>query len=564
MDAPLSDPAYPGHTWRLRDAVDFTFPVGAAVPAGGYILVVSFNPADTALLAAFRQANGVPLDTPIYGPWNGKLDNSKDSIELVRPDLPEPDTGAISFILVERVEYEDTFPWPTGLPDGLGAALGRVDSFAYGDDPVNWRTAPRTPGAPLPTGDTPPAIVTQPVNTSGIEGQSASFTLIATGSALGYIWTFNGVPLPSAPSAPTLTLSGLSLSQAGTYACYVFNSAGSIESSHAILVVRKLPRITLDPISRAVWIKPDIRAVNTPDGTNVTFVVDASSVEPPILYQWRFNGANIPGAISKSLLVTNVQVRDEGDYLCLVTDGVATISSGSAHLTPLIQPMVLQPPLSQTVVEGSDFSQSVEIIGHPPPFGYSWRRALPSGTIVSNYVNSRSNFITVNSTAAGLLLASGMASSNYELRLVILNEANLTPGVLVRFTNTVVADFDRDGIPDAVENALGLSPTDPADGNGDLDHDGMSNRAEYIAGTDPANPASFLKISSITAGGGATLTFGAVSNKTYSIQYTEGLGGGVWTKLKDVFARSTNRTETVFDPNFTTNRYFRVATPYVP
>jgi hypothetical protein len=351
---------------------------------------------------------------------------------------------------------------------------------------------------------------------------------------------------------------------AGTYACIVFNSAGSVQSSNATLSVRLLPKITLDPTNRAVWIKPDIRAVNTPDGTNVTFTVGVSSEEPPILYQWRFNGANIPGATNASLLVTNVQVEDEGDYACTVTDGVATISSASAHLTPLIQPIVIQPPLGQTVVEGSDFSQSVEIIGHPPPFGYSWRRALPSGTIVSNYVNSRSNFITVNSTAAGLLLASGMASSNYELRLVILNEANLTPGVLVRFTNTVVADFDRDGIPDAVENALGLSPTDPADGNGDLDHDGMSNRAEYIAGTDPANPASFLKISSITAGGGATLTFGAVSNKTYSIQYTEGLGGGVWTKLKDVFARSTNRTETVFDPNFTTNRYFRVATPYVP
>jgi hypothetical protein len=93
----------------------------------------------------------------------------------------------------------------------------------------------------------------------------------------------------------------------------------------------------------------------------------------------------------------------------------------------------------------------------------------------------------------------------------------------------------------------------------------MSNQAEYVAGTDPTNAASYLKITSITAGAGATLTFGAVSNKTYTIQYTERLGGGgVWTRLKDVFARTTNRTETVFDPNFTTNRYYRVATPYLP
>ena len=71
------------------------------------------------------------------------------------------------------------------------AVLGRVDTSAHGNDPANWRTAPKTPGEPLPSGGIPPAIVTQPSNTTGIEGQSASFTLTATGSALGYIWTFN-------------------------------------------------------------------------------------------------------------------------------------------------------------------------------------------------------------------------------------------------------------------------------------------------------------------------------------------------------------------------------------
>ena len=559
---PLYDPLNPGNTWRLRDAVDFTFPIGASVPANGYVLVVGFDPADASELAAFRQVNGVPIDTPIYGPWNGQLDNSQDSIELVRPDLPvppgSPDAGLVSYILVERVNYQDTLPWPVGLPDGLGAALGRVNSGTYGDDATNWRTAPKTPGAPLPSGDIPPAIVTQPADTSGIEGQSATISVAATGSALGYIWTFNGEVF-SAPSSPVLTLTGLSLSQAGTYAVYVFNSAGSVLSSNATLHVRQLPRITGHPASRQVRIRPDPNSAPT---TNVTFTVSATSVEPPILYQWRFNGVDIPGATGTSYTVNNVQLEDEGDYSVAVTDGVATVLSASARLSPWISPVVVQPPLSQTVVEGSDFSHSVLVSGNPLPFAFSWRRG--SIVIATNSGDYRSNFITLNAAAAGLILTNNIQSSNYQMRLVIYNDANNAPGVLVTFTNTVLADFDRDGIPNVVENELGLATNNAADAALDLDGDGMNNRAEYTAGTDPTSNLSYLKIEQGIVPNLASVHFAAVSNRTYTVQFTDNLNSGMWSRLADVLARTTNRVETFTDPTWTTNRFYRVVLPRQP
>ncbi len=555
---PLYDPLNPANTWKLRDAVDYSFPTGTMIPGGGYILLVGFNPADAELLAEFRQINGVPLDTPIYGPWNGKLDNSQDSVELVRPDLPvppgTPDAGLVSYILVDKVNYQDTFPWPTGLPDGLGAALGRIDISAYGDDPANWRTAPKTPGAPLPTGDTPPAIVTQPVNTSGIEGQSASFTLTATGSALGYIWTRDGEVFPAA-SSPVLTLTGLQLSDAATYACYVFNSAGAVRSSDATLHVRQLPRITLQPVSRAVRIRPD---PNSLPSTNVTFTVAATSVEPPILYQWRFKGVDIQGANATSFTVNNVQLENEGDYTCAITDGVSTVLSAAARLTPWITPVIVQPPIGQTVVEGSDFSHSVEVTGNPLPMAFSWRRGSP--VIATNSGNYRSNFITLNSTAVGLTLTNNQTSSNYLMRLVVFNEASVG-GVLAVFTNTVLADFDRDGIPDVTESALGLATNNAADAALDLDGDGMSNRAEYIAGTDPANAASYLRIEQGITPGIATVWLAAVSNRTYSVQFTDNLNSGLWTRLASVLARSTNHIESFVDPTWTTNRFYRAVVP---
>ena len=67
-------------------------------------------------------------------------------------------------------------------------------------------------------------------------------------------------------------------------------------------------------------------------------------------------------------------------------------------------------------------------------------------------------------------------------------------------------------------------------GAGDDDGDGMTNAAEYFAGTDPFDPASNLK-GVLTGPAQATVQFTAVSNRTYSVQYTDGLSPARWKKL---------------------------------
>jgi hypothetical protein len=260
--------------------------------------------------------------------------------------------------------------------------------------------------------------------------------------------------------------------------------------------------------------------------------------------------------------VTNVQLEDEGEYSCALSDRAGVVNTVGARLTPWIAPVVVQPPLSQTIAAGSDVTLSAEVTGHPPPFIYSWRRV--STVLTNNNSALPRNFMTLNSTAAGLILTNGILSTNYTMRLVVLNDANAPAGMLMTFIVTVLADLDHDGLPDVLEESLGLSTNNPADASLDLDRDGMSNLAEYLAGTDPTNSLSYLKIDSIVAGGGATITFGAVSNKTYSIEYTDALRAGSWSRLTDLVARPTNRTETLVDPVFTTNRFYRVATPRRP
>ena len=48
--------------------------------------------------------------------------------------------------------------------DGVGLSIGRINGSAYGDDPANWRTSTKTPGAPLaPVAPTGPVAPVRPV-----------------------------------------------------------------------------------------------------------------------------------------------------------------------------------------------------------------------------------------------------------------------------------------------------------------------------------------------------------------------------------------------------------------
>jgi hypothetical protein len=233
------------------------------------------------------------------------------------------------------------------------------------------------------------------------------------------------------------------------------------------------------------------------------------------------------------------------------------------------------------VAAGSDFSLSVQITGNPSPFGYVWRRgSLP---VAGTTNNARSNFVTLNTAVSGFTLSNLVtyttnvvggttnivSSTNripttHSMRILVFNDAHTAPGVNWPFTITVLPDADQDGIPDMIEQGLGLATNNAADATGDLDLDGMNNRDEFLAGTDPTNSLSFLKIEQSIIPGLATVQVAVVSNRTYTVQYTDALGSGGWTKLGDIVARPNNRIESFTDPAWTSNRFYQVVLPQQP
>jgi ribonucleotide monophosphatase NagD (HAD superfamily) len=87
--------------------------------------------------------------------------------------------------------------------------------------------------------------------------------------------------------------------------------------------------------------QPANRAVHA--GATATFSVTAAGT-PPLSYQWRFRGANIAGATSASLTLSNVQPVQAGSYAVRVTNPFGSIMSSNVLL--MVNRMRLQVSLN--------------------------------------------------------------------------------------------------------------------------------------------------------------------------------------------------------------------------
>ena len=107
--------------WHFSDGVQFTFPAGATLPAGGYG-VVAGNP------GAVQAAFGV---SGVFGPWgDSKLANEGETVTLRNP------SGA----KVDEVTYKVGFPWPT-VGDEPSYSMELLNPAFDNDLGGNWRSS---------------------------------------------------------------------------------------------------------------------------------------------------------------------------------------------------------------------------------------------------------------------------------------------------------------------------------------------------------------------------------------------------------------------------------------
>src|SRR6202022_2698159 len=118
------------------------------------------------------------------------------------------------------------------------------------------------------------------------------FTVVASVTApRSYQWRKNGANIAGATTASYATPVTTTADSGSTFDVVVSNTAGTVTSATATLTVNPTavaPTITTQPTNQTVT-----------TGQTATFTVVASGTAP-LSYQWRKNGANIPGATRAS------------------------------------------------------------------------------------------------------------------------------------------------------------------------------------------------------------------------------------------------------------------------
>jgi len=85
---------------------------------------------------------------------------------------------------------------------------------------------------------------------------------------------------------------------------------------------------------------------NVVAGTTITLCADASG-SPPIYYQWRLNGANIPGETNQCITLTDVEAQSAGSYTVVVYNDLGGFGT---------QPAALLVTVSNSVPAQDDFA----------------------------------------------------------------------------------------------------------------------------------------------------------------------------------------------------------------
>jgi len=384
----------------------------------------------------------------------------------------------------------------------------------------------------------PLSITQQPQNQVGCEGQSAIFSISATGTQpLTYQWLKNNETI-AGETLNSLTINDLSDADLANYSCIVTDVNGQdLNSQNADLTI-------LPVVVPAVSIAADNLEVCT--GENVTFTATptngGTSGNP--FYIWQVNGSNVDGENTETFILENANGNENVQVTMISSETCAEPSSAFSQVLMVTTSSETIPPsisitanmdeicLGETVV----FAPSISNAGDNPT--YIWRL---NGVVVAMTEEYSTDALTlgnsvvcevsiIGSCGETLTTTSNMISVAIQMPptpqiSIQSSETQICQGETVVFTSTVVNPGENQAYTWRLNGEI-VSMTDTyttdqlAPGNGVIcevivtDECGTESmtvsNAQTVSVQVPTTPQITIQTSNSTACAGANMTFSAI------------------------------------------------------
>lgn len=279
-----------------------------------------------------------------------------------------------------------------------------------------------------------PSITVPPASVSVTAGQTATFSVTATGTApLSYQWQKSTTNIAGATSASYTTPVTVVGDSGSTFRVIVSNTAGNATSSAATLTV------TAAPVAPSITLQPADKTVTA--GQTATFSVLATGTAP-LSFQWQKGGVNIGGATSASYTTPATTLGDSGaQFRVVVTNSVSSVTSNIATLTvnpAPVAPSITTPPASTTVTAGQTATFTVVAAG-TAPLSYQWQKGTTNiaGATSSSYTTP-ATVIGDNGSTFRVVVTNSVSSVTSAAATLTVNAAPVAPSITTQPTNKTV------------------------------------------------------------------------------------------------------------------------------
>ena len=391
-----------------------------------------------------------------------------------------------------------------------------------------------------------PVVIEQPVGRGVTTGESVTLSVRAYGTAtLAYQWRRNGQVL-TGETGRTLTLNNYSNSLDGNYTVTVTNPVSSTQSSAAALTALDVPAFVTTPPSGGLY----------GVGDTVTFTAQVGG-SLPLNYQWTFNGADLPGKTSPTLVLTNIARTQAGNYRLRVSNafGSPATSAPAAVMVQDVVPGVFNTGVDITgaPLEDNSLDEHYTLMINPdgeplaPPvvinstvFPISAGPWVPSSP-TSKWIGPR--FDTSASAAGDYSYRTVLDLSNFDFATVTLSGQWATDnnGTAIRvngeatgLTNTVTfTGLTSFTIPPG-RFIRGINTIDFNVNNAAVGYTGLHVQKLRALGDPAARIILPVLVPSINSSGQFTLSFIAQANYRYTIEFSESLMTGGWLNPRPV------------------------------